>query len=243
MACALPFFRPSVHRYSGALMRPILPVLFGLLGTAVLIGLGVWQVQRLQWKEGVLAAMEAELTAAPVAIPAAPDPASHGWLPVAAQGRITGEEILVQSSLKAVGPGFRVVAPFETDGRRILVDRGFIRLTDRDRNRPPVEADLVGNLHWPDETDGFTPDPDGRLFFARDVGLMAAELGTEPVLLVVRRTDEDPLAVTPLPVTTAGIPNNHLQYAVTWFLMALVWAGMTAFFVAQRRRKPESPPA
>jgi surfeit locus 1 family protein len=187
--------------------------------------------------------MEAELTAAPVAVPANPDPQRDKWLPVEAQGRIGDQEILVQSSLKAVGPGFRVIAPFDTGGLRILVDRGFIRLTDRDRERPAVEAAVVGNLHWPDETDGFTPGPEGRLFFARDVALMAAELGTEPVLLVVRRTNEDPLAVTPLPVTTAGIPNNHLQYAVTWFLMAAVWAGMTAFFVAQRRRKPESPPA
>jgi surfeit locus 1 family protein len=224
-------------------MRHTLPLRFGVLSTAVLIWLGVWQIQRLQWKENVLAEMEAELTAAPVAVPANPDPQRDKWLPVEAQGRIGDQEILVQSSLKAVGPGFRVIAPFDTGGRRILVDRGFIRLTDRDRERPAVEAAVVGNLHWPDETDGFTPGPEGRLFFARDVALMAAELGTEPVLLVVRRTNEDPLAVTPLPVTTAGIPNNHLQYAVTWFLMAAVWAGMTAFFVAQRRRKPESPPA
>lgn len=224
-------------------MRHVLPILFGLLGTAVLIWLGVWQLQRLHWKEDVLARMDAELVAAPVAVPADPDPARHRWLPVQASGRIGDEEILVQSSLKVVGPGYRVIAPFDTDGRRIMVDRGFIRLSDRDRTRPAVEASLTGNLHWPDETDGFTPDPEGRLFFARDVTAMAAELGTDPVLFVVRRTDEDPLAVTPLPVTTAGIPNNHLQYAVTWFLMAVVWAGMTAFYVAQRRRKPESPPA
>ncbi len=224
-------------------MRHVLPILFGLVGTALLIWLGVWQLQRLAWKEGVLARMEAELTAAPVAVPADPDPVRHAWLPVAAQGRIGDQEIRVLSSLKAVGPGFRVIAPFETEGRTIMVDRGFIRLIDRDRPRPPVDATLVGNLHWPDETDGFTPDPEGRLFFARDVAAMAAELGTDPVLLVVRETSETPLTVTPLPVTTAGIPNNHLQYAVTWFLMALAWAGMTAFFVAQRRRKPESPPA
>lgn len=222
-------------------MRQTLPILFGLIGTAVLVWLGTWQMQRLDWKQGVLAQMEAELTATPVAVPADPDPVRDAWLPVQASGRIGTEEILVQSSLKSVGPGFRVIAPFDMDGRRILVDRGFIRLTDRDRARPPVDATLLGNLHWPDDIDSFTPDPDGRLFFGRDVALMAAELGTEPTLLVVRRTDEAPLVVTPLPVTTSGIPNNHLQYAVTWFLMAIVWAGMTAYFVAQGRRKPESP--
>lgn len=224
-------------------MRPVLPILFGLLGTAVLVWLGVWQMQRLDWKQDVLAQMDAELTAAPVAVPADPDPARDAWLPVRASGRIGAEEILVQSSLKSVGPGFRVIVPFDMDGRRILLDRGFIRLTDRDRSRPPVDATVIGNLHWPDEIDGFTPDPEGRLFFGRDVAAMAAELGTEPTLLVVRETNENPLSVTPLPVTTSGIPNNHLQYAVTWFLMAIVWAGMTAYFVAQGRRKPESPHA
>ena len=222
---------------------PILPILFGILGTAVLVWLGVWQVQRLDWKEGVLARMEAELTAPPVAVPADPDRVRDAWLPVRASGRIGETEILVQSSLKAVGPGFRVIAPFDMGGRRILLDRGFIRLTDRDAPRPPVEATIVGNLHWPDDIDRFTPEPEGRLFFGRDVARMAAALGTEPVLLVVRQTSESPLTVTPLPVTTSGIPNNHLQYAVTWFLMAIVWAGMTAYFVAQGRRKPESPHA
>lgn len=222
-------------------MRLALPILFGLAGTLVLVWLGVWQLQRMEWKHDVIARMNAELVAPPVAVPAAPDPDRDRWLPVYASGTIEGAEILVQSSLKSVGPGFRVIAPFDMDGRRIMVDRGFIRLTDRDRARPPVTATVVGNLHWPDETDRFTPGPEGRLFFARDVALMAAELGTEPALLVVRQTDENPLAVTPLPVDTAGIPDNHLQYAITWFLFAAVWAGMTAYFVAQRRRQPDHP--
>jgi surfeit locus 1 family protein len=221
-------------------MRLLLPLMFGLAGTAILVWLGLWQMQRLDWKEAVLADMEAQMTGAPVAVPADPDPEADRYLPVQASGTIGAEEILVQASLKAVGPGYRVIAPFDLGARRILIDRGFIRQTDRDRPRPAVQATVTGNLHWPDEVDGFTPDPEGRLWFARDVPAMAAELGTDPVLLVVRRTDEAPLAVTPLPVDTAGIPNNHLQYAVTWFLLAIVWAGMTAFFAAQARRNRES---
>lgn len=222
-------------------MRLLFPILFGLAGTLVLVWLGIWQMQRLEWKETVLADMEAHMTAAPVAIPDPVVPERDKYLPVTATGTILGNEILVQSSLKMVGPGYRVIAPFVTDGgRRILLDRGFIRQTDRDRPRPETAATVIGNLHWPDETDSFTPAPEGRLWFARDVPALAAELGTEPVLLVVRETSEVPLEVTPLPVDTAGIPNNHLQYAVTWFLLAVVWAGMTAFMVTQQRRKTES---
>ncbi|MEV8465252.1 SURF1 family protein [Fluviibacterium sp. DFM31] len=219
--------------------RLILPLIFGLAGAAVLVGLGVWQVQRLGWKQGVLAEIEARIGAAPVALPAQPEETRDKYLPVTATGVIGPDEILVQSSMKLVGPGFRVIAPFETGGRRILLDRGFIRLTDRDRLRPAVTATITGNLHWPDEIDGFTPDPDipGSMWFAREIATMAAHLNTEPVLLVSRTSDEDPVAVTPLPVTATGIPNNHLQYAITWFLLAAVWIAMTAFFVTSQRRR------
>ena len=51
-------------------MRRILPLLiFGLAGLALLVGLGIWQVQRLAWKEGVLAEIEARISAAPVGLP------------------------------------------------------------------------------------------------------------------------------------------------------------------------------
>ena len=78
-------------------------------------------------------------------------------------------------------------------------------------------------------------DLTARLWFARDIPSMAAALGTEPVLLVSRSSDEDPVAVTPLPVDTAGIPNNHLQYAITWFLLAGVWIVMTAYLLVSLR--------
>ena len=227
------------------LSRLLPSLIFGLAGAAVLIALGVWQVPRLAWKEAILDEISATIHAAPRALPAHPDPATDRFMPVTVSGTTRAPEILVQASHKLVGPGFRVLAPFETDdGRRILVDRGFIRLSDRDVVRPPQPMTLTGNLHWPDEVDGFTPppDPDGRLWFARDVPALAARLGTEPVLVVVRDTTPTDPPVTPLPVTTEGIPNDHLQYAVTWFLLAAVWLGMTAYLIAglwRRARKEQ----
>lgn len=219
--------------------RLILPLLFGIAGTVVLLWLGTWQMQRLEWKEAILRDIDARIAAAPVALPPAPREDRDRFLPVIATGRIGPDEILVQSSMKLVGPGFRVIAPFETDGRRILLDRGFIRLSDRDKIRPAVTAAITGNLHWPDEVDSFTPDPDpvAGLWFARDIATMAAALGTEPVLLVSRISDESPVAVTPLPVDTAVIPNNHLQYAITWFLLAAVWIVMTGYLLVSLRNR------
>jgi len=222
------------------LKRMIWPILFGLGGVAVLLSLGVWQVQRLAWKEAVLADIDARIAAVPAGLPVAPDPVADRYLPVALEGRILGDEIDVLASRKGVGPGFRVISPFETaDGRRVLVDLGFVREADKQDPRPARAARLIGNLHWPDEVDGYTPAPDlGRnIWFARDVAAMAAALDTEPVLVVVRETSEADPHVTPLPVNTAHIPNDHLSYAITWFSLAALWLGMTLYLLWRIRHR------
>jgi surfeit locus 1 family protein len=74
-----------------------------------------------------------------------------------------------------------------------------------------------------------------NIWFARDVPAMAAALGTDPVLVVQRERTELGSPISPLPVDTSAIPNDHLQYAITWFSLAAVWSAMTFFFL---RRKP-----
>jgi len=220
--------------------RMILPLLFGLVGCAILIGLGTWQLQRLAWKKGVLAQISARLNDTPVPLPVAPDPARDKYLPVRVAGRFTGPEIDVLVSLKETGAGYRVISAFQTDdGRMILVDRGFLPEDQRPRPRTATLARVVGTLHWPDETDSFTPPPDAArdIWFARDVPAMAAKLQTEPVLIVTREATGD--GITPLPVGTQGIPNNHLNYAVTWFSLAAVWAGMTGLLLWRIRRRTD----
>jgi surfeit locus 1 family protein len=218
------------------LARLILPLVFGLAGAAVLLGLGVWQMQRLAWKEALLDGIAQRIAAPAVALPDTPDPGRDRFLPVTVTGRFTGPDLDVLASRKQIGAGYRVVAAFRTDGGRlILVDRGFLREADRavPRDAPAAEADVTvtGNLHWPDETDGFTPAPDPArgIWFARDVGAMASALGTEPVLVVARTPTNARIA--PLPVDTAGIPNDHFGYALTWFTLAAAWLGMTALLL------------
>ena len=101
-----------------------------------------------------------------------------------------------------------------------------------------MDATITGNLHWPDETDLFTPEPDRALnfWFARDADALSGELGAEPFLIVLRETSESARPVTPLPVDTGAIPNDHLEYAITWFGLAAVWAGMTLFWIVRIAR-------
>jgi surfeit locus 1 family protein len=140
-------------------------------------------------------------------------------------------------SLRQFGAGYRIIAPMRADdGRVVLIDRGFVPVQGHTRARALGPMTVTGNLHWPDEVDSFTPEPDRKanIWFARDVPALAAELGTEPLLVIARsRTDAN---ISPLPVDSAVIPNDHLQYAVTWFGLALVWAAMTILFLRRRTR-------
>lgn len=222
--------------------RYIFAVILGLGGIAILLSLGFWQLRRLEWKEALLAAIEAKIGAAPVALKTigAPDAASQRYLPVTATGRTTGPELLVLSGKKDQGAGYEVIAAFETaGGRRILLDRGFIPEVVRATVRPPVALAITGNLDWPAEADSYTPPPDAatNLWFARDVTAMAKSLGTDPLLVVIRTAEGDSQAIVPVPVDTAGIPNDHLQYAITWFSLAAVWAGMTAYLLWRIRQR------
>ncbi|MGB8623540.1 MAG: SURF1 family protein [Paracoccaceae bacterium] len=220
--------------------RMIAPILFGIFGIAVLIWLGVWQLHRLQWKETMLADIGARITAAPVALPASPDPVRDRFLPVEASGTL-GAELRVLTSVKQAGPGYRILNVFDTGGRRVLLDRGFMSNRVKEGPLPEGPVHVIGNLHWPDETDSFTPDPeiDKNLWFARDVSAMADQMGTEPVLIVARRIDPPSDTISPLPVDTSGIPNNHLQYAITWFLLAVVWLGMTGLLLWRIRQRAD----
>ncbi|WP_126976860.1 SURF1 family protein [Frigidibacter oleivorans] len=223
-------------------MRRILfPLILGLGGIAILLNLGFWQLRRLEWKESILATIAARIDAPPEQLPPeGADGQALKYTPVRVAGRTTGQELHMLTGRQGVGPGFEVIAAFETaDGRRILLDRGFIPETAKDMPRPPVDLDVTGNIHWPDETTASTPAPDiGRnIWFARDVPAMAAALETEPLMVAARSVDGAGQGVVPVPISVEGIRNDHLNYAITWFSLAGVWAGMTGYLLWRIRRR------
>ena len=221
------------------LRRLLLLLIPGLALTALLASLGVWQLQRMDWKGKQLAAIQAGIEQPAGPLPAAIDPAMR-YLPVVVEGRTTGQEILVLSHTKEQGGGYNVVSAFETaDNRRIMVDRGYVPQDDRHAARPPVALTVTGNLHWPEEKGRATPEPDlgANIWFAREVPRMAAHLGTEPVLVVARAVQRDAQGIMPIPLDITGIPNNHLSYAVQWFSFAVICFGMTMALAWRIRRR------
>lgn len=219
--------------------RYLFPMILGVVGCAVLIYLGLWQLDRRAWKEDMLADITAGIQADPVPLPDAIDP-SMKYLPVTVSGTTTGAEIDVLSHTREQGAGYQIVSRFVTDdGRAILLDRGFVPQEARRIDRPPVRLQVTGNLHWPQDASSSTPAPnmDENIWFARDVDAMALTLDTLPVLVVASAVEGDNQGARPLPVAIEGIPNNHLSYAVQWFLIAATWAVMTLALIWRIRQR------
>ncbi len=216
----------------------VFAVLLGLAGVGVLGSLGVWQMQRLAWKEAIIAQANAMMADAPVDLRATPDPVADRYRAVKVTGQFTGEEAHVLTSSRETGPGFLVIAAFEAEGRRILVDRGFVPETAKTTPRPRRATEVVGNLNWPDDVTSSTPPYDaGRaIWYGRDLAGIAALLGTEPVLIIARSDTGD--GIIPQPVTSAGFRNDHFNYAITWFSLAAVWLGMTVYLLWRIRARP-----
>lgn len=218
--------------------RILIPLVFGMIGAAVLMSLGVWQLQRLAWKEDVLADIEARIAAEPVTLPENPDPQADRYLPVEVAGAIGDRVLRVLVSRKQIGAGYRVISALDTGEGVVLIDRGFIKVGQDIPANPEGKVTIVGNLHWPDDRNSSTPDNDvaGNIWFARDIEQMAEVLNAEPVLVIARAVSLSDASLTPLPVDTGSIANDHLKYAITWFSLAAIWLGMTGYFLIRTRK-------
>ena len=217
-------------------MKFILTLIFGIAGLALLLWLGSWQVSRLNWKLDLIADVEARIQGDPVAIPAIPTWDEHRYLPVTATG-IADDGVQVFASARGQGAGYRMISVFETDGRRLLLDRGFRRQDSHTDFNGPAEITITGNMHWPDELNEFTPPPEGNTWYARDLEAISMSLGTEPLLIVARTVTPDLYTARPVPLTTEGIPNDHLGYAITWFSLAFFWVVMTSAVLWRIRQR------
>ena len=218
------------------------PYLFGILGVLILAGLGIWQVQRLAWKNNLIREISESLGTPPISL--VPNEINIGsqYLSVSANGKFLEKELHVLHSLKPYGPGFKVIKPFMLSSNEIiLVDLGFVEEKNKAKERIFTDETIKGNIFFPNETDFFTPDPnlDRNIWFAMSLDSMANYLGTMPILLVLSNSVDRGVITTPL---RANLVNNHLQYAVTWFSMALTWVFMSFYLIIRvtKRYKQDS---
>ena len=207
-----------------------------LAGLALLIGLGVWQLKRLEWKQGLIAQIEARTKGPPITLEDAVALAGQGRDPSYYRVRVDGrfhhakERYLYAVSEGRVG--WHVITPLETeDGDIVLVDRGFVpdELKDPSARAPGQVENVVtvtGIARSPETQTLFTPDNEPKVnrWFWRDLGGMARSMfpaGTIDVAPFFLEADksEVPGFWPEGGQTRLEIPNNHLQYAITWFLL------------------------
>lgn len=199
---------------------------------AVLVGLGVWQLERLQWKLGLIAQIQRNMHAPSISLDEALrlGAGRAQYRRVVVTGRLDNSH---EAYLYTIGPGakpvYHVLTPLvREDGTAIIVDRGYIPISLRSpAARPGSETEdrveFVGILRIPNKPGIFTPAPDlrDRIWFVRDVQAMAARdrlrLAAPVVLEAVAASGNKwPRGGQ----TRIELPNDHLQYALTWFLLA-----------------------
>lgn len=240
--------------------RGLVGLLVLLAGAAFagLLALGIWQVQRLQWKSALIERVEQRAHAAPVAAPgqaewAAIKRESNEYTRVQVSGRFDhSRETLVRAST-ALGSGFWVLTPLQTTaGFWVLVNRGFVSAANRTQASRPgtTEQQSINGLLRLSEPDGsFLQHNDvaaGR-WYSRDVRAIAAS-----VALDARPGASASVAVAPYFIdasasqntqewprgglTVLSFYNNHVVYAVTWFVLATMVAGAAAYLLYSERQ-------
>lgn len=232
--------------------RPMLvPTLWFIPAFAILISLGVWQIERLHWKLDLIAKMHAGLSAAPVALRdalPATDPAHVGaadYRRVRIHGTFANDQEVHFFTTGEHGlPVYHIVTPFDLDaGGTLIVDRGFVPASpDGTELQKPAELEsartIVGILRAPSPPNLFTPaiDKAKRIVHTRDPQVLAATFGWQHVLPVFLEEDgaPNPGGWPKGGQTVVDLPNNHLQYAITWFGLAL---GLLVVYLAYHRSR------
>jgi len=216
---------------------------------AALVSLGSWQVRRLHWKTGLLAAIAAAEANPAQPLPTTPLPTKPlAYTKVVATGRFDhARAVLLGVELRGGTLGGHLVVPLLRDGAPpILVDRGWVPMspgTARDPGiaRPAGEVAVTGYIRPVDTRDWNSPKDDvaGRHFYVFDPPVIGAALDLptpEPYALVALAGPEAPPGALPAAARSLPRPDNpHLGYAITWFGLAAALLGVLAAFLGRRR--------
>jgi surfeit locus 1 family protein len=233
---------------------PWLVALAGGFAFITLIALGTWQVQRLHWKENLIATIEARRSAAPLTLAEIEaryqSTGDVDYTPVTATGTFShGGERHFLATWKGQS-GFFVYTPLElVDGRFVFVNRGFVPYALKDPAKRPqgqVEGEVtvtgLARNALPQKPSSLVPDndPAKNVFYWKDRDAMARSAGLRAAAEIVPVFIDAGAAPNPggFPiggVTLIDLPNSHLQYAVTWYGLAAALVGVLGVALWRRR--------
>lgn len=221
-----------------------------LLGIIGLVALGNWQVERRAWKLDLIARVDARVHAAPAPLPPRAEwrrvtAAADEYRRVQASGIFLYDRETLTQAATSLGAGFWVMTPLRMQDGTLLVNRGFVPSDRRDRAsraaaEQPGEVTVTGLLRMTEPKGGFlrSNDPAANRWHSRDVEAIALARGLSDVAPFFLDADATPNPGG-LPVggmTVISFPNSHLVYALTWYALALMLAGATAYVAREEWR-------
>jgi surfeit locus 1 family protein len=229
--------------------RPLLiPSLWLVPGLALLVSLGFWQIQRLHEKEALIARVQGGLNAPALDLSQLLKSvtAESEYRHVRVVGRfLHNKEQYLFAQGPGGAPGVHVITPLvQTDGETVLVDRGFVPDSLRDPARRKSgqtsgQVTITGVLRLPQHPGLFTPAPNRgtHLWFAKDVAAMASAVGISAAPVLIEEDASQNPGGWPLGgQTRIDFPNDHLQYAITWFGLSLALFGVYLVYHHSRGR-------
>ncbi|MGY3450675.1 SURF1 family protein [Bradyrhizobium sp. USDA 4353] len=217
---------------------------------AILLALGVWQVERRAWKLDLIERVDRRAHAAPVPAPERAtwpsiNRSDDEYKRVTLSGRFLNDRETLVQALTVEGPGYWVVTPLQMADGLVLVNRGFVPSERREPatrrvGNPDGPVSVTGLLRISEPGGGFLRhnDPQANRWYSRDVVAIAVARGLSDVAPFFVDAD-----ATPNPggypiggLTVIAFPNNHLVYALTWFTLALMLAGAGVQRLRRARR-------
>ncbi|MDE2598052.1 MAG: SURF1 family protein [Rhodocyclaceae bacterium] len=227
--------------------------IFALIAFVGFIALGNWQVERRVWKLDLIERAETRSQASPVALPDRSEwpqitARSHEYLHVKAAGRFLHQDVTFVQANTNLGPGFWALVPLrQADDTLIIVNRGFVAKKENYRPMPDGSVELTGLLRISEPGGGRLRknEPENERWFSRDVEAIAKarHLSTERLAPYFIDVDYNPATGAEEPVgglTIISFYNHHLVYALTWYTLALMVAGATAYLLREERKKHNS---
>jgi len=221
-------------------------VVLAVLGCVALTALGTWQIQRRSWKLDLIHRVESRVHAPPIAAPGPAEwptvtAAEYEYRHVRVSGTFLNDRETLVQAVTTLGPGFWVLTPLRTaDGFAVLVNRGFIPTDRRDPAKRRAgeiagETTITGLLRITEPGGSLlrSNDPSSDHWYSRDVAAIAAGRGLTDFAPYFIDADAR-LNAHNGPVgglTVIAFPNNHLIYAITWYVLALMLAGGTAYVI------------
>ncbi len=236
-----------------------LVIFFALIAFAILCGLGTWQVKRLHWKEGLLQSIEERMAASPHSIDEIKalyrKTGDVDYVPVTLAGRFRHDAEQYFFATHRGASGYYIYTPLDLDnGSTVFINRGFVPFDLKDPSRR-IEGQTEGEVsvtglvrnRLDEKPSWAVPENDAasNIYYWKDIEAMAENAG-------IKSTDDllpffIDAADTPNPggfpvggVTMVDLPNNHLQYAITWYGLALALAGVVGAWLWGQRKSRQA---